>query len=107
MHKPKAQTDHTTLNRKPEKKPVISKDLIQEPQQFGRVDKKTTVDVGAPSDDVAPGLAFAPKFPERNFQRNRENKGKPRGRPKPGAALALAKRESAAIVPSQGQKITF
>ncbi|KAF9472179.1 hypothetical protein BDN70DRAFT_868641 [Pholiota conissans] len=31
----------------------------------------------------------------------------PKSRPKPGAALALAKRESVAIVPSQGQKITF
>lgn len=31
----------------------------------------------------------------------------PKSRPKPGAALALAKRESAAILPSQGQKITF
>lgn len=31
----------------------------------------------------------------------------PKSRPKPGAALALAKRESAAIVPNQGQKITF
>ena len=30
-----------------------------------------------------------------------------KGRSKPGAALALAKRESAAIVTSQGQKITF
>lgn len=30
-----------------------------------------------------------------------------RARPKPGAALALAKRETAAIVPSQGQKIVF
>ena len=28
-------------------------------------------------------------------------------RPKPGAALALAHRETAAILPSQGQKITF
>lgn len=36
----------------------------------------------------------------------RREKG-PRMRPKPGAALALAKRESAAIVPSKGQKITF
>ncbi|KAJ8482640.1 hypothetical protein ONZ45_g14878 [Pleurotus djamor] len=37
--------------------------------------------------------------------------GKPgkreRIRPKPGAALALAKRESAAILPSQGKKIVF
>ena len=31
----------------------------------------------------------------------------PRTRPKPGAALALAKRESAMIVPGQGHKITF
>ncbi|TFY54410.1 hypothetical protein EVJ58_g8885, partial [Rhodofomes roseus] len=31
----------------------------------------------------------------------------PRARPKPGAALALAKRETAAIVPSQGRKIVF
>ena len=31
----------------------------------------------------------------------------PKSRPKPGAALALAKRESAAILPSQGHKITF
>lgn len=30
-----------------------------------------------------------------------------RVRPKPGAALALAKRESAAIIPSQGKKIVF
>ena len=31
----------------------------------------------------------------------------PKSRPKPGAALALAKRESVAILPSQGHKITF
>lgn len=31
----------------------------------------------------------------------------PRSRPKPGAALALAKRESAAIVTSTGKKIVF
>ena len=30
-----------------------------------------------------------------------------RSRPKPGAALALAKRESAAILPGKGQKIKF
>ncbi|KAH8105978.1 hypothetical protein BXZ70DRAFT_917633 [Cristinia sonorae] len=33
--------------------------------------------------------------------------GKPKARPKPGAALALAKRETATIVPSQGKKIVF
>jgi len=31
----------------------------------------------------------------------------PKTRPKPGAALALAKRESAAILPRQGHKIIF
>lgn len=41
-------------------------------------------------------------------QLNKDGRHKgPRSRPKPGAALALAKRESIAIVPSQGQKITF
>ncbi|KAJ6458675.1 hypothetical protein C8R47DRAFT_1081601 [Mycena vitilis] len=38
--------------------------------------------------------------------RERTHKG-PKNRPKPGAALALAKRESAAIVPSQGKKVVF
>ncbi|KAG6891718.1 hypothetical protein C0992_010121 [Termitomyces sp. T32_za158] len=38
--------------------------------------------------------------------KERKEKG-PRSRPKPGAALAQAKRESAAIVPSKGNKITF
>ena len=33
--------------------------------------------------------------------------GKGAERPKPGAALALAQRGTAAILPSQGQKITF
>ncbi|KAI0751619.1 hypothetical protein C8Q80DRAFT_1251708 [Daedaleopsis nitida] len=33
--------------------------------------------------------------------------GRPRPRTKPGAALALAKREEVAIVPSQGKKIVF
>ncbi|TFK67308.1 hypothetical protein BDN72DRAFT_770852 [Pluteus cervinus] len=39
--------------------------------------------------------------------RRRTDSKQTRQRPRPGAALALAKRESAAIVPSQGQKITF
>ena len=34
-------------------------------------------------------------------------KSKPQRRAKPGAALALAKRESTAIVPSQGTRMTF
>lgn len=49
-------------------------------------------------------------MPEKSRSWNRGNRDQHRplrGRPKPGAALAQAKRESAAIVPSQGQKITF
>lgn len=38
------------------------------------------------------------------FGRGGSGKGE---RPKPGAALALAQRGTAAILPSQGQKITF
>ncbi|KAG6850917.1 hypothetical protein H0H93_006743 [Arthromyces matolae] len=41
-------------------------------------------------------------FPE--FEKRQKG---PRSRPKPGAALAQAKRESAAILPSKGNKITF
>jgi len=41
---------------------------------------------------------------ERGFGRGGPWKGE---RPKPGAALALAQRGTAAILPSQGQKITF
>lgn len=33
--------------------------------------------------------------------------GRPKARPKPGAALAQAKREAVAIVPSEGKKIVF
>ncbi|KAG6856780.1 hypothetical protein H0H87_000748 [Tephrocybe sp. NHM501043] len=45
---------------------------------------------------------------ERNIFAGKEKREKgPRSRPKPGAALALAKRESAAILPSRGNKITF
>ncbi|KAJ7167619.1 hypothetical protein C8R46DRAFT_995753 [Mycena filopes] len=56
---------------------------------------------GPPAHDSAAPAEGAPV-------REREYKGKgPRNRPKPGAALALAKRESAAIVPSQGKKVVF
>ncbi|KAH9938287.1 uncharacterized protein B0H18DRAFT_1112462 [Fomitopsis serialis] len=45
----------------------------------------------------------------RTSERGTAGKGgkPPRARPKPGAALALAKRETAAIVPAQGRKIVF
>ena len=44
-----------------------------------------------------------------SFKKDSERDGRrgPKARPKPGAALALAKRETAAIVQSQGKKTTF
>ncbi|KAJ3788165.1 hypothetical protein GGU10DRAFT_413090 [Lentinula aff. detonsa] len=42
----------------------------------------------------------------REFESGPRHKG-PRNRPKPGAALAQAKRQSAAIVPTTGKKIVF
>lgn len=43
-------------------------------------------------------------------QRKQDKRGKKwesSGRPRPGAALAMAKREQVGIVPGQGQKISF
>ncbi|KAJ6561520.1 hypothetical protein DFH09DRAFT_1364458 [Mycena vulgaris] len=45
--------------------------------------------------------------PRRGIWRGWTRAQGPKNRPKPGAALALAKRESAAIVPSQGKKVVF
>ncbi|KAF8204593.1 hypothetical protein BJ912DRAFT_1036704 [Pholiota molesta] len=68
----------------------------------------------APDGDGDDEAADAPARPKRTWEakahaapaEGARHKG-PKTRPKPGAALALAKRESVAIVPSQGQKITF
>ncbi|KAH6914665.1 hypothetical protein BKA70DRAFT_1256707 [Coprinopsis sp. MPI-PUGE-AT-0042] len=50
----------------------------------------------------------APKREKRQRPAGSERLGRDgKKRPKPGAALALAKRETAAIVPGQGKKITF
>ncbi|CAK5263120.1 unnamed protein product, partial [Mycena citricolor] len=53
-----------------------------------------TMDGNTPSAEPAAGR---PQRPQKG----------PKHRPKPGAALALAKRESAAIMPSQGKKVVF
>ncbi|KAG1873638.1 hypothetical protein DFJ58DRAFT_695872 [Suillus subalutaceus] len=52
--------------------------------------------------DDAESIRRNPKEGPRHIKTDRV-----RGRPKPGAALAQAPRESAAIIPSQGQKIVF
>lgn len=51
----------------------------------------------------------AEPIPRRNFKEapSHTKVDRSRGRPKPGAALAQAPRGSAAIIPSQGQKIVF
>jgi RNA recognition motif-containing protein len=50
-------------------------------------------------------------WPKKSFKGERsytqKTQGRSGSRPKPGAALALAKRESAAIVPGAGKKIVF
>jgi RNA recognition motif-containing protein len=65
-------------------------------------------------DAVEPAIAkdddIAPKAQDTGRLHSGADRGGYRGvkgRSKPGAALALAKRESTAIVASQGQKITF
>jgi RNA recognition motif-containing protein len=66
--------------------------------------------------ETEPAVAVEPRQRKSLDGKNRSAKGDddhgvrhkgPKTRPKPGAALALAKRESVAIVPSQGKKITF
>ncbi|KAF9559659.1 hypothetical protein CPC08DRAFT_666234 [Agrocybe pediades] len=59
-----------------------------------------------PTNDDTPQPDRSERKDSRSGKEGVRHKG-PKNRPKPGAALALAKRESAAIVPAQGQKITF
>lgn len=106
--KQKPQGDSVVPTEKAEKKPRIKKDHPPHKSRQPSSDEKereVVMDVDIPESSTFPGS----KRLEGDRWRDRGDwdKGKPRGRPKPGAALALAKRESAAIVPSQGQKITF
>ncbi|KZT72480.1 RNA-binding domain-containing protein, partial [Daedalea quercina L-15889] len=73
-------------------------------------------DADADAEPIADGESASPKRRRvednadgRTFERGTAGKGgkPPRARPKPGAALAQAKRENAAIVPAQGRKIVF
>ena len=61
-------------------------------------------DAASKDEDIAPKVSHAGR-PHSGADKSGYKGVK--GRSKPGAALALAKRESAAIVASQGQKITF
>jgi hypothetical protein len=74
-------------------------------QPQGKGDAGAAADVSA-GDEEAPAKRTWEHKETSQVNKDGRHKG-PRSRPKPGAALALAKRESIAIVPSQGQKITF
>ncbi|KAG6830503.1 hypothetical protein H0H92_000344 [Tricholoma furcatifolium] len=84
----------------------------ERPEHKARQDTRWTNDK-VDREDAEENFMFAKEPRTRRDQegaadagQERRQKG-PRSRPKPGAALALAKRESAAIVPSKGNKITF
>ncbi|KAJ7228224.1 hypothetical protein GGX14DRAFT_486611 [Mycena pura] len=105
---PKAQRDGQPLQRYKEAKrhgPRAEKKLKREMQQ-----KSNEGD--GPQDSAPPPTTAQPDVDPGKWQgrkeRERPTSGKgPKNRSKPGAALALAKRESAAIVPSQGKKVVF
>lgn len=62
-------------------------------------DDHDAMQVDAVHQEVKPGSA--PRKERQDWRKG------PKARPKPGAALALAKRETAAIVESQGRKTKF
>ncbi|OCH90967.1 hypothetical protein OBBRIDRAFT_559083 [Obba rivulosa] len=96
--------------------PRISKEKRVGPRQErlkARTEKRkaTEDETGVDVHDEQPApkrqkAGSSPEKPVKNRE-DRHNDKRPRPRAKPGAALALAKRESAAIVPSQGKKIVF
>ena len=76
----------------------------QPPKEASESADASEIPVVADSDPVDPTSSVK----ERIFSKGNNTRQKgPKSRPNPGAALALAKRESAAILPSQGHKITF
>lgn len=102
--KQRSQAEGATFIDKAERKPRMKKDLP--PHKARPSNEEEKIDTMEIDQSISPAK---PKELKGDHERDRgdRDKGRPRGRPKPGAALALAKRESAAIVPSQGQKITF
>ncbi|KAG5648807.1 hypothetical protein DXG03_000156 [Asterophora parasitica] len=89
----------------PQKRFEKSERPERKPRQYWHNDKvDEPVDPAIAAETEAEGTK--PRYRGEERGEGRREKG-PRSRPKPGAALALAKRESAAIVPSKGNKITF
>jgi len=97
--KSSGDTTQPTIRTRHKKPNAINKDTSF--QKKTRVDEKKAESAQNPLEQEGSHSKWNP-----SAARDREGR-KPKGRPKPGAALALAKRESAAIVPSLGQKITF
>ncbi|KAJ7639274.1 hypothetical protein FB45DRAFT_1001197 [Roridomyces roridus] len=79
----------------------------KEPRSSGpraeKREKRPAMDSNVP---VAAASQDADAAAPHNADSESRRKG-PKSRPRPGAALALAKRESTAIVPSQGKKVVF
>ncbi|KAG6885466.1 hypothetical protein C0993_001331 [Termitomyces sp. T159_Od127] len=90
---------HSKRAERPERKPRHNRDEAQAQEPVEQEEEKEVHNVRDKAQDLREERkTFAGK--------DRKEKG-PRSRPKPGAALAQAKRESAAILPSTGSKITF
>ena len=89
---------------------------VRKPKSAGYISKKPKSVAEQSTKDGERRLAKERKMEkkERRLEKKLKHKfggerapGKGAERPKPGAALALAQRGTAAILPSQGQKITF
>ncbi|KAJ7682320.1 hypothetical protein DFH06DRAFT_292493 [Mycena polygramma] len=108
---PKVKREDGGAERAPQRRKDFKPRGPRPDKKFGH---ETTADEGEGAESNAPKPVertwherAAPRDTESGgTERERERKG-PKNRPKPGAALALAKRESAAIVPSQGKKVVF
>jgi len=101
--KPQGEKRSSREQRPRDKPPHVAE---QSHKRKARVEEEA----GADDDGQAQSSPLKRQRVEDDSQSSRKGTkgGKPpRARPKPGAALALAKRETAAIVPSQGKKIVF
>lgn len=87
----------------------IAKDRRNRPPTHDSKSKYSFTQPKEPSESAGAGKVSTTDsdlIPVKEWSGGVRHKG-PKTRPRPGAALALAKRESAAILPSQSHKITF
>ncbi|GLB34101.1 putative RNA recognition motif containing protein [Lyophyllum shimeji] len=95
---------HSKRSERPDRKPRRDEFSSRPHEKAANEDAEATP-ASAAAEESAKKRSYDAKRTTSAGEGRRE-KG-PKSRPKPGAALALAKRESAAIVPSKGKKITF